>query len=855
MIKALYDVINQQEDNYLLPFYWQHGDHTERIPQQIERIYQSGCRALCVEARPHKDFGGEGWWRDMEIIVSECKKREMKVWILDDDHFPTGHANGLIEAKYPHLRQWLIKEKHVDVRGPMCEASVLVPKQNAENELLRAYAYRRENTAGQLCCGEAVELSSHVHGDYLTWDIPEGVWRIFFLIKTRDGGRNGYIDMLNPASVNVLLEAVYEPHWEHFSDEFGKTIVGFFSDEPSFGNTYCDKTPALYNNYQCGIGIQGMSYPWSDEVKELMEVALGRDPMPLLHLMWYDDSRNELRAAVRRAYMDAITTLYSKYFCQRLGDWCQAHNVEYIGHVIEDMGAHTHTRYGTGHYFRALSGQHMSGIDIVLHQVMPGLSDYVHSGSLHTGSPNGPFFHYELAKLGASLAHLNPRMQKRAMCEVFGAYGWAEGVPFMKWLIDFLLVRGINYFVPHAFTSFYPDRDCPPHFDAEGHDPEFEGFSTLMKYTNRAAHLLFGGTHVANAALLYHAEGEWCSPTNTAMPCYLPAKELYDHHIDYDIVPMDYLRDAKVEDGKLLIADECFDCLIVPEAETLPNDFYDTLSILQEKGLKIRFVNFLPKNAPTAFKTVALEELAHFMREYGMYEISVPDGFEKLRIYHVKKDGQDLFMLFNEDPYKTADTIVQLPAHGAYLSLDLLGDGSYRAHSEDGSVAISLLAGQSCILVFDDASDLPVKRELIFSKRLSPVFTLSLADARDPWKYKEIGTFDHFFNVTAHNRYPDFSGKMRYDFSFCLESIPECLCLDLGIVGEVAELKINGTDVGVRICSPYAFDISSAAIIGENRVELTVSNTLVRQNQDSFSYFMQIPPSGLLGDIHLNHYK
>jgi len=109
--------------------------------------------------------------------------------------------------------------------------------------------------------------------------------------------------------------------------------------------------------------------------------------------------------------------------------------------------------------------------------------------------------------------------------------------------------------------------------------------------------------------------------------------------------------------------------------------------------------------------------------------------------------------------------------------------------------------------------------------------------------------------VTAHDRYPDFAGKMRYEFSFQLETIPECLCLDLGTVGEVAELKINGTDVGVRICAPYAFDISSAAKIGENSVELTVSNTLVRHNHDSFSYFMQIPPSGLLGDIHLNHYK
>ena len=114
----LHDVLYRNEDNYLLPFYWQHGTHRDRIPAQVQRIYESGCRALCVESRPHPDFGGPDWWADMDIILAECEKRDMKVWVLDDKRFPTGYANGLIGKKYPHLRQWEIIEEHIDVLGP-----------------------------------------------------------------------------------------------------------------------------------------------------------------------------------------------------------------------------------------------------------------------------------------------------------------------------------------------------------------------------------------------------------------------------------------------------------------------------------------------------------------------------------------------------------------------------------------------------------------------------------------------------------------------------------------------------------------------------------------------------------------
>mgnify|MGYP000396982990 FL=1 len=116
----------------------------------------------------------------------------------------------------------------------------------------------------------------------------------------------------------------------------------------------------------------------------------------------------------------------------------------------------------------------MAGIDVVLQQIRPGLDDCkFHSVGGNLGY-HGELYHYALAKLAASLAHMDSKKKGRALCEVFGAYGWAEGLKLMKWLLDHMLVNGINYFVPHAFSmKDFPDPDCPPHFYARGMNPQF----------------------------------------------------------------------------------------------------------------------------------------------------------------------------------------------------------------------------------------------------------------------------------------------------------------------------------------------------------------------------------------------
>ena len=213
--ERLSDVLGGREENYMLPFYWQHGDHTDTIPEEVERIYKSGARAFCVESRPHRDFAGEGWWRDMDIILAEAEKRGMKVWILDDDHFPTGHAAGRIKKQHPELRGWQLVERHVDVMGPLTDALLMTDKTSDEHILLDVYACRRVPSAKseilEDCAPDWIRLTDGVCGDFLRFTIPAGCWRVFFLYKTRRGTSHpDYIDMLSEESVRVLIDVVYE---------------------------------------------------------------------------------------------------------------------------------------------------------------------------------------------------------------------------------------------------------------------------------------------------------------------------------------------------------------------------------------------------------------------------------------------------------------------------------------------------------------------------------------------------------------------------------------------------------------------------------------------------------------------
>ena len=842
----LAQVLSGKEENYLLPFYWQHGTHRDRIPAQVQRIWESGCRALCVESRPHPDFCGPDWWADMDIILAECEKRDMKVWVLDDKRFPTGYANGLIGKKYPHLRQWNLAERHVDVMGPIEGASFLMHPDTPAEPLVAVLAYPRTGHDEDIHSAP-IDLTAQVKDGYVYWDVPKGCYRVFFLYRNQRCGRGDYMDMISAQSCHALIEAVYEPHYEHYAHYFGKTFVGFFSDEPCFGNGACGSMRMDYGFYEHRVGDPALALPFNDQVLALMSEEMGEDARLYLGELWYV---SEHSSKTRLAYMNAITYLWRTCFSEQVGNWCRAHGLMYIGHIIEDMNAHARLSCSGGHYFRALQGQDMSGIDIVLHQVMPGMAHYMHNCSSSGNMVDPAFFHYVLGQLAASMAHQYPHMKGRAMCEEFGAYGWAEGSTLMKWITDFLLVRGINHFVPHAFSPDYPDPDCPPHFGAEGHDPQFDGFTHLMHYTNRAAHLLYGGEHVTSCAILYHAEGEWMNRRGDSMLTQVPAKVLLDAHLCYDIICTETLQRAEICDGKLQVNGEVYGALVVPYGKKMPDTIKAQVKRLCEAGVPVLLCEDRPEDLEG--EVVSVKDLPARIFALGLADITVEGNCPLLRHYHVRRNGADVFMFFNEDYANAAVATVKLPVCGDFARLRLVEDSAYRDTTADGSISVELLPGQSEILVFGgEQIELPVHKAPQKATVLTPTYDITLADSEDLDAFYAYKTTDKLTSITSAAEKPAFSGRMRYTFTLPLDKVPENAVLDLGKVGQTAKVWVNGAYAGIRIAAPYSFRVADLVHKGENVITIEVANTLVGKTRDGFSHNMVITPSGLLGPVKL----
>ncbi len=857
MDQKLKDILQDKYGNYILPFFWQHGEDDAVLIEEMNRIYQSGIKAVCVESRPHGGFCKEEWWEDLDLIMAEARRRDMKVWLLDDKKFPTGFANGLIQDKYPHLGKRHIQERHVDVVGPLKNATLLAGSRPGVVEtLICAVAYKRLGTGNDLST-ECVNLTSNVKGGFLYWDIPEGHYRVFFISKTHQGGKLDYIHMIDPESVDVLIEAVYEPHYQRYKDYFGNTFAGFFSDEPGFGNH--DKT----SRRDLTVGMPYIILPWRDDLVELLSDKTGEDAALLLPGLWYNVE--PLTSVIRSAYMEVVTTLYQESFCRKLGEWCRNRGVEYIGHIIEDANTHARLGVGAGHFFRSLDGQDMAGIDVVLHQIVPGFHDVTHASRTSSKSVDPAFFNYMLAKLGASHSHIHPRTKGRAMCEIFGAYGWAEGIPMMKWLTDHMLVRGINYFVPHAFSPKFPDHDCPPHFYAGGENPQFRDFRILMEYTNKMSHLLTDGRHIATAAVLYHAEAEWAG--GEYMYTEVPVKALYDEQIDFDIVPIDTLREgATVVEHKLMIQNEQYDCLVIPYAEILPVKAIQRISELAEAGLPVIFVDGLPlKSAENQeigsyFKcenliVVPLEQLADYLVEKGFFDLRLKEPNPLLRCYHYEREDTHYFMFFNESIHNAVCVDVVLPLEGKYVYLDFLQDIAVTKETKGNFVDIELSPYQSCLIAFPADGRMEefasfVKRQVTQETIVTGPFQIELSEMKEYPSFKLFRTNSELINITSAAGQPEFAGIMKYSTTFTADTYGD-YTLDLGIVGETASVWVNGESVGVRICPPYHFEVSTMVKPGVNTLEVEVANTLAYKLQDQFSQYLVLPPSGLQGPVTL----
>ena len=131
--------------SYLNPLFWQRGESEAVLREEIQKMKSVGIGEFIAEARPHPDYLGDGWWRDLAILIDGAKKQNMKMWIFDDGDYPSGRANGLLEQRYPEALKQYIACNYIDATGPQTGAYFLIGNFLKEKErVLRVVAAKRK---------------------------------------------------------------------------------------------------------------------------------------------------------------------------------------------------------------------------------------------------------------------------------------------------------------------------------------------------------------------------------------------------------------------------------------------------------------------------------------------------------------------------------------------------------------------------------------------------------------------------------------------------------------------------------------------------------------------------------------
>ena len=771
----------------ILPLLWLHGEPFPVLEEEIRAMHEAGLRGFILESRPFPGYLGPHWWDTLHFVLGLAEKLGMKALIFDDSHFPSGYADGIIAKTHPQYLRLLLEGKQRRFRLTEPEEYSYDAQDflsEGDKKVLKLFflpvtGEKTFSTAGKIVCmpGKGrIRLSA-------------GNWILLAAVVTRNGGENhtrNYINMISPAAVHDYIRIVYERHVRELACHIGKSFFGFFSDEPRLANL---------PSYDAQIGVADMPLPYSEELDFDWEL--------LPYLLFASDAPAADRE-IRVQFMDRVSRLYSDSFPQQIGRFCREHGLAYIGHVVEDNGAHARLGYGNGHYFRSQDGQTWAGVDTVLGQNRPGCTEGILPSVF--GKYRSEFFHWGLMNLASSMGTLR---QMPAFCEIFGAYGWGEGLSRMKWHTDLAVVRGISRLVPHAFSPREcPDPDCPPHFYARGKNPQWPYFQHWLRYAEQICRFVEDGKNAAAVGILYHAEAEWGN--GFAIPCERIIAALAKRQISALIVPFDDLENAAVSNGILELGDAWINTLAAGDFEQLPERIRTGLVRLEKDG--IRLIRITEDNLLS--ETEKLDDLRDIRTEK-----IVPF----LRVLHLRNAEGDRYFLVNESLTETVDTVIGNLSGMKYH--DPLRGSDYRFEGR-----VFLLPGEGIFLV-------PGKSAV----------SLPVPEGKSVLLKKET------FSCLNGTLPPDFCGKAVYERLWHSDENGKMLLLLPDQSEDVVVCSVNDEEPGVCFSTPYRFEIMLRK--GLNLIRLEIVNTLYhRYGKNRFDEDCPCLLPGLRSDIVLRNF-
>lgn len=586
-------------------------------------------------------------------------------------------------------------------------------------------------------------------GKLLVYCFTHGTIRgIHFGEDDGEAGAPASADILNPDAVDTFIRLTHDRYYEELKEYFGSTVIAFFTDEP------------------CALGRNAAGFKeWVPDMEHEITAA-GGSLEELKGL--FEGARN----ATTEIYHKLIKKHLREIFYARLSHWCDSHGIALMGHpeVSDDVEEEL--------YF------HIPGQDLIMRRVSPETGGITEFDSVQ-------------AKLSADIArHLGRR---RNANECFGVC-FRNNIPWyftgadMKWYIDWLGIRGVNLFIPHAFYYSVAGKrkeERPP--DVGPNNIWWKHYRRFSDYIKRLSYLMTDSVNGAKVAVL-------CD--NNRVP-YKELAPLFENQIEFNYLPIALLPECHMEKGELCIREYAYDAVlnVTDEAwnQLLPECEVGGMPLLA--SVSEQLVNSFKSN------------------KQGIVElrtVHTDKPCPSLRVSKLQKHDNMMYLFSNEG--ETAlSTNVTVPEKGIPIFVDLWRGECYKAGvsepekvdcGQQGSSFALHLESRETLLVILGEDAAAESKELI-----------AILQQRDYEQAQENFLGDWTGKFVLQGKC---NNQAVYTYHYSANTITGAESF-LVKGEEMAECYCNGVFVDVSFWNAHKFNIGAFLQKGDNEIKLVLT--------------------------------
>ncbi len=789
-----------------MPFwFWNDDLEEDELVRQVAAFREAHFGGFVLHARVGLSrrigYLTEEFFRLARRVVEEAARLEMKVILYDEGSYPSGSAQGAVVAENPDYASRAIGLWEKDILGPYSGFW----RPNTGRAILDRHVctfmgrLHRSNRIDP----DSVRPLEALPNDIFRIDASAGKWKIMSVWDTQSGGHirgvypeeeSGSVvapaagDILNVEAVACFIRLTHDRYFEHLKEFFGNTVIAMFTDEPSvFGKS--PLRPKSPKSFTPGL------IDW-------LETRWGHNPLPWLPALWLD--YGEGTEAFRLKFERAIQERMHEVFYKAQSKWCADHGIALTGHP------------SGSNEMSALRYFQLPGQDMVWRYVEPDKPSALEG------------VHSVAAKAATSGARL--QKSRRILTEVCGAYGWRLTLEEVKWLYDWHLVRGNNLINPHAvFYSIRGRRAWESEPDLFLHNVWRPYMPFLNRYAQRVSRLLCDGEHICDVAILGDGDN---------LP-WEAAGQLYRNQIDFLYLDDMAVAEASVKEGGLEIGSQTYRVIVIEGEPELSPETKERLKEFERRGGRV--IDF--------GRDV---DLPFLLDDFLDRDIRLEPNDDNLRLIHYRRDGLEYYFLVNEGNEEIQGEL-KLGICGRIECWNpLTGDRCSETKTADiGKLVldIALARRESRVLVVDpnnssspseiqDYSDERIKTDLEWE--VSRVKGFSGEDP-SPDSNQHLGVGD-WAKVPGLEL---FSGTVCFSSELEIPGGVDEVLLDLGRVGDIAEVVLNGKHVGVRMWASYEVSLGKELSQGLYALEVWVTNSMANAFEGAQC------PSGLIGPLEL----